>query len=321
MRGWTLTPSSRVFVAGHNGMVGSAIVRALRARGHQNLILRSRREVDLCDQGAVARLFDGEKPEVVILAAARVGGIQANIGDPSGFLYDNLMIQNNVIRQSHRISVKQFCFLGSSCIYPRESPQPMREEYLLTGPLEPTNEGYALAKIAGLKLVEYLRKQFGFPGISVIPCNLYGTNDSFDPSHSHVLSALVRRISEATDTGAESVMIWGTGRARREFMHVDDAAAGTLFFLDHPIEESFINVGWGDDVAIRELAEMIAEAAGFKGRLEWDATKPDGMPRKCMDVTRMKQYGFSPTISLRAGIAQTLSEFRRVTATPATASR
>jgi GDP-L-fucose synthase len=302
-------------------MVGAAVVRALRARGYSNLILTSRSETDLTDSVAVKRLFKAEKPEVVVLAAARVGGIQANIADPTGFLYDNLMIQNNVIKESFKHGVEHFCFLGSSCIYPRECPQPMKEEYLLTGPLEPTNEGYAIAKIAGLRLLEYYRRQYGFLGYTLVPCNLYGTNDSFDPQNSHVLSALVRKIVDAVDAGGREVTMWGTGSARREFMHVDDCAAAVQFFLDAPPTESFLNVGCGDDVSIKQLAERIADIGGFRGEMRWDASKPDGMPRKCVDVTRLREYGFRPTVTLDEGITQTIAEYRQHLQHQATAPR
>jgi len=223
----------RIYVAGHRGMVGSAIVRLLESRGFDNLLLAGRGELDLKDSLAVAEFFKSQKPDIVILAAARVGGIQANLDFPAEFLYENLAIQNNVIHQSYLHEVKKLCFLGSSCIYPRQSRQPMKEEYLLSGPLEPTNEGYALAKIAGLKMVEFYRRQYGFDGVSVMPCNLYGTGDNFDPNHSHVLSALVKKFVDAVDSQAESVTVWGSGKARREFMHVADAAEAILFVMDH----------------------------------------------------------------------------------------
>ena len=301
----------KIYVAGHNGMVGSAIVRLLRKRGFDNLILRSSNELDLRDSLAVETFFKGEKPEMVILAAARVGGIQANIDHPAEFLYENLAIQNNVIHQSYLHGVKKLCFLGSSCIYPRECPQPMKEEYLLTGPLEPTNEGYALAKIAGVKMIEFYRKQYGFCGISVMPCNLYGTNDSFDPLHSHVLSALVKKIVDAVDSGTQSVAIWGTGKARREFMHVDDAAEAILFLMEHYDSPQLINIGWGEDISIKELALLIAQKAGFEGELIWDTTKPDGMLRKCMDVSQIKTLGYAPKITLEKGTQKTIEEYRK----------
>lgn len=305
-----MTKNSRIFVAGHNGMVGSAVVRLLKAQGFSQLILRSRSELDLCNTLAVAEFFHKENPEIVVMAAAKVGGIKANSTYPADFLYENLVIQNNLIHQSHVNGVKKFCFLGSSCIYPRECPQPIKEEYLLTGPLEPTNEGYALAKIAGLKMVEFYHRQYGFPGISLMPCNLYGTNDCFDLDKSHVLSALVRKFVDARDNNTPEVVVWGSGRARREFMHVDDAAAAILFALDRLEGPKFVNVGWGEDVTIKELADLIAKVTGFNGKVVWDTAKPDGMPRKCMDISRMKALGFTPHITLQKGVEQTVGEYR-----------
>ncbi|MEE9170603.1 MAG: GDP-L-fucose synthase, partial [bacterium] len=312
--GQMMNRNDKIYVAGHHGMVGSAIVRLLRKRGFENCVVRSRKQCDLTDSLAVKEFFAAEKPDVVILAAARVGGIQANIDRPAEFLYENLAIQNNVIHQSYSHEVKALCFLGSSCIYPRECPQPMKEAHLLTGPLEPTNEGYALAKIAGIKMMEFYRKQYGFCGISVIPCNLYGTNDSFDPLHSHVLSALVKKIVDAVKNGARSISIWGTGKARREFMHVDDAAEGILFVMECRDCPSIINIGWGEDSSIRELADMIAHEACFKGELVWDTSRSDGMMRKCMDVSRMKDLGYSSKITLQEGIRKTISEYKELKA-------
>jgi GDP-L-fucose synthase len=301
----------KCFIAGHNGMVGSAVVRLLQKKGYENLLLRSRKELNLLDTVAVKEFFETEKPDVVILAAARVGGIQANIDHPAEFLYENLVIQNNIIHQSYLSGVKNFCFLGSSCIYPRECIQPMKEEYLLSGPLEPTNEGYAIAKIAGLKLIEFYKKQYGFNGVSLMPCNIYGTNDSFDPKHSHVLSALVKKMVDAEAGGAPDVTLWGTGEAKREFMHVDDAADAILFYLENKIDSSFINVGWGIDIPIKELAEKIAAIAGYKGDLLWDSSKPNGMMRKCMNVSRMKDSGFTPKIILDDGIKMLIDEYKQ----------
>lgn len=311
-----MNKAQRVFVAGHGGMVGSAIVRLLKERGFKNLILCPHRELDLRDAPAVQKFFAAQKPEIVILAAARVGGIQANLNHPAEFLYDNLSIQNNVIHQSFISGVKEFCFLGSSCIYPRECPQPMKEEYLLTGPLEPTNEGYALAKIAGLKMVEYYRRQYGFNGISVMPCNLYGTNDSFDSLHSHVLAALVKKFVDAVNNRIENVVVWGTGSARREFMHVDDAAEAILFLMDHYHGVDFVNIGWGSDISIRDLAELIAQKTGYQGLITWDAAKPDGMPRKCVDTTRLRALGYAPKISLEDGIVKTIKQYREMVSSP-----
>ena len=293
-------------------MVGSAIFRKLKERGYQNIICRSHYYLDLTRQKDVEDFFDKEQPDYVFLAAARVGGIQANVDHPAEFLYENLAIQNNIIHQSYLHGVKKLCFLGSSCIYPRACPQPMKEEYLLTGPLEPTNEGYALAKIAGIKMIEFYRKQYGFCGISVMPCNLYGTNDSFDPLHSHVLSALVKKFVDAVDNKAQSVTIWGTGTARREFMHVDDAAEAILFLMEYYDSPQLINIGWGEDISIKELALLIVQKAGFEGELIWDTTKPDGMPRKCMDVSRMRTLGYSPVITLEEGIEKTITDYREL---------
>ena len=293
-------------------MVGSAIVRLLKNRGFDKLILRSSQELDLRKSSLVKKFFADEKPDVVVLAAARVGGIQANIDHPAEFLYENLCIQNNVIHESCLHNVKQFCFLGSSCIYPRECPQPMKEEYLLTGRLEPTNEGYALAKIVGLKMVEFYRRQYDFHGISLMPCNLYGTNDSFDPLHSHVLSALVKKFVDAVDDGITSVTVWGTGEARREFMHVVDAVEAILFFMENYDSSEVINIGWGQDISIKELANLIARKAGFKGKLIWDTSRPDGMPRKCLDISRMKGLGYAPKIALEEGIEKTIGEYQEL---------
>lgn len=293
-------------------MVGSAVVRLLKKQGYENLILSPLAELDLRNYVQVEKFFSSEKPDMVILAAARVGGIQANMEYSAEFLYDNLMIQNNVIHQSYLQGVKKLCFLGSSCIYPKQCEQPMKEEYLLTGPLEPTNEGYAIAKIAGLKMIECYHKQYGFNGISIMPCNLYGTNDSFDLRHAHVLSSLVRKFVTAVQNNDSNVVAWGTGKARREFMHVDDAAAAIVFLMNNYESPKVINVGWGEDVSIKELAELIAQQAGFKGEIVWDTSKPDGMMRKCMDVSGMKQIGFEPKISLTEGIQKIINEFRAI---------
>ncbi len=303
---------SRIFIAGHRGMVGSAILRKLLEKGCQNIIFRPHEHLDLTRQEQVEEFFNKERPEYVFLAAARVGGIQANVDHPAEYLYENLAMQNNIIHQSFLNEVKKFCFLGSSCVYPRDCPQPMKEHYLLSGPLEPTNEGYALAKIAGLKLVELYRKQYGFPGISVMPCNLYGTNDSFDPLNSHVLSALVKKFVDAVDDGINSVTLWGTGKAKREFMHVDDAAEAILFLMENYDSSQIINIGWGGDVSIKQLAVLIAQMAGFKGSLLWDTSRPDGMLRKCLDVSHMEKLGYTPKITLEEGIRKTIEEYKEL---------
>ena len=301
---------SRIYISGHRGLVGSAILRKLRKRGYRDIVCVGHEQLDLTKQDQVKQFFDEEQPEYVFLAAARVGGIQANVEHPAEFLYENLAIQNNVIHQSYLHAVKKICFLGSSCIYPRACPQPMKEEYLLSGLLEPTNEGYAIAKIAGLKLIQFYRKQYGFSGISVMPCNLYGTNDSFDPANSHVLSALVKKCVDAVDDEMESITIWGSGKARREFMHVDDAAELITILMEKYDSPEIINIGCGEDISIKRLAILIAEKAGFQGNLIWDKSRPDGMPRKCMDVSRMKALGYSPVITLEEGIEKTITEYR-----------
>ncbi len=302
--------NKKIYVAGHKGMVGSATVRLMEQNGYSNLIYRTSKELDLTNQNAVNDFFEKEKPEVVILAAAKVGGIQANMDNPATFLLDNLKIQNNICEAALKNNCEKLVFLGSSCIYPKECPQPMVEEYLLSGKLEPTNEGYAIAKIAGIKLLEGFYKQYGFNSISLMPCNLYGPNDSFDLKHSHVLSALVKRFTDATDNNDADITLWGTGIARREFMHVDDVAKAILFMMDNYNNHKFINIGCGTDVSIKELAETIAQKTGFKGKINWDSTKPDGMLRKCMDVTQMQKLGFKPTISLEQGIDQMIDIYK-----------
>jgi GDP-L-fucose synthase len=304
-----LTQASRIYVAGHRGLVGSALVRALLLKGHTNLLFRTHQELDLTDQADVRRFFEVERPEVVIMAAARVGGIHANNSRPAAFIRDNLAIQDNVIDASHRSGVAKFVFLGSSCIYPKLCPQPIKEEYLLTGPLEPTNEWYAIAKIAGVKMCQAYRREFGFNAISLMPTNLYGPGDNFDLQNSHVLPALIRRFHEAKVRGDESVTVWGTGTPRREFLHVDDLADAVLYLLQAYDAEPMVNVGWGTDVTIRELAEIILSVIGYRGRLVFDAGKPDGTPRKLLDVSRITDLGWQPRIPLKKGIERTYEWF------------
>ncbi len=311
MSAFVLNTDSTILVAGHRGMVGSSIVRRLLETGYSKLVLFGSDQVDLRDRLAVKRLFSSQKIDVAILCAARVGGIQANLSRPAEFIYDNLAIQTNIIDESYRAGVKKFCFLGSSCIYPRDCPQPMKEEYLLTGPLEPTNEYYAIAKIAGLKLAQAYNKQYNFNVINPMPCNIYGQNDSFDPVNSHVLSALVRKFVDATEASLPSVTLWGTGSARREFLNVDDVARAVVLLLNTWNSAEIINVGSGTDVSISELAHLISSACGYKGAVEWDSTKPDGMPRKCMDVTKLTACGFKPEISLEQGISQMISIYKK----------
>ena len=304
-----MNSSTRIYVAGHRGMVGAAIVRALQAQGFNNLLLRTRRELDLCDGAAVRDFLAAEKPEVVVVAAARVGGIHANATYPAEFIHENLAIAHHLIHESWVNGVRRLLFLGSSCIYPREAPQPMREEYLLTSPLEPTNEAYAIAQIAGLKLCQYYRQQYGVCFHSAMPTNLYGPGDNYHPENSHVLPALLRRFHEAKATGAPRVMLWGTGVARREFLHVDDLAAALLTLLEMENPPDWINAGSGADVSIAELAGLIAKITGYKGELAWDSSRPDGTLRKFMDSSRLLATGWKPRYDLETGIRHTYADF------------
>lgn len=296
-------------MAGHRGMVGSAIHRRLTALGFRNLLLQTSDELDLRNQQAVADFFAAEKPEYVFLAAAKVGGIVANNTFRADFLYENLAIQNNVIHQSHVHGVKKLLFLGSSCIYPKLAPQPLKEDYLLTGPLEPTNEPYAIAKIAGIKLCEAYRAQYGCHFISVMPTNLFGYNDNYHPEHSHVLPALIRRFHEAKITGRREVVIWGTGTPKREFLFADDLADACIFLMEGYDEPQFINVGTGEDLSIRDLASLIKKVVGYRGSLVFDASKPDGTPRKLMDVSKIHGLGWRHTTPLEVGIRLAYEDF------------
>jgi len=307
-----LNKRSRILVTGHTGMLGKALVRALRAAGYETILAAAHAECDLTDSAQVGALFERLQPEFVFHLAARVGGIKANTTFPADFLYENLAMQNNVIRESHRSGVKKLVFPGSSCIYPRECPQPMREEYLLTGPLEPTNEGYALAKIAGIRLAQYYHRQYGLQCINPVPCNLYGPEDSFDLERSHVLSALVRRFVDAQQAGQKEVVLWGTGSARREFLHVEDASEALLFLAVSYESPEIINVGTGTDVSVRELAGLIAGAVGYDGRIAWDSAMSDGMPRKCVDVSRIAALGYRTRIALAEGIKGVVQRYREL---------
>ena len=300
-----LKKSDKIFVAGHRGMVGSALVRRLETENFTNLLTRDRSQLDLSDECAVENFFEQSRPDVVVLAAAKVGGIKANNDFPVEFLLDNLRIQNNVIRSAHQTRARKLLFLGSSCIYPKLAPQPIPENALLTGPLEPTNEAYALAKITGIKLCQAYAREYGANFISVMPTNLYGPNDNFDLETSHVLAALLRKAYEAKIRGARKLVVWGTGEPRREFLHVDDLAAACVLLLEKYDLPEIINVGCGEDVTIRELAELICNVVGFDGELVWDKTKPDGTPQKLLDVTKIRALGWAPTIPLPKGIAQT----------------
>ena len=304
-----MNKQARIFVAGHRGMVGSALVRRLNAEGYHNVVTRSRAELDLKDQAAVNGFFEREKIDVVLLAAARVGGILANASQPGEFIYENLVIETNVIHAAFRAQVERLVFFGSSCIYPKQCPQPIREEYLLTSPLEPTNDAYAIAKIAGLKLCEAYNREYNTQYVSLMPTNLYGPNDNYDLNSSHVLPALLRKAHEAKVDGSATLTVWGSGTPRREFLHVDDLAAATLFVLEHNVTEGLFNVGVGEDLSIRELAECICKVTGFEGELVFDASKPDGTPRKLLDVSRLAQMGWHATIGLEEGITSTYREF------------
>lgn len=301
--------NSRIFVAGHRGLVGSAIVRRLHREGFERLLLRSHDELDLTNQQAVDRFFATERPEFVFLAAARVGGIHANETYPAEFLRDNLLIQTHAIDAAWRHGARKLAFLGSSCIYPKHAPQPMKESALLTGPLEPTNEWYAIAKIAGIKQCQAYRRQYGFDAISMMPTNLYGPGDNFDLQNSHVLPAMLRKFHEAKLVGAPAVTIWGTGSPRREFLHVDDLADATVFLMRHYSSEAPINVGVGEDLSILELATLVKEITGYNGQIEHDLSKPDGTPRKLMDVSRMLGIGWRAQTTLRDGLRSTYRWF------------
>jgi len=313
--------SARIYVAGHRGLVGSALVRALAGSGFHNLITRTHAELELTDQAAVKRFFEQERPEVVFLAAAKVGGILANDTYPADFIFDNLAVQNNVIHNAFRTGVKRLVFLGSSCIYPRECPQPIREEYLLTGPLEPTNRAYALAKIAGIEMCAAYNRQHGTQYIAVMPTNLYGPGDNYNLNTSHVIPALIRKMDDARRNAHDTVTLWGTGNPLREFLHADDLAEGCVTYALKPYEQllrfpgfdraPLVNIGCGEDLPIRELAELIRELSGFQGKIVWDTSKPDGTPRKLLDVSRIKSLGWAPRISLREGLKAEIENFRK----------
>ena len=306
-----MNQQDKIYIAGHRGMVGSAIVRRLQKDGFTNIVTRDSKDLDLREQQPVRDFFASEKPDVVVLAAAKVGGIQANNVYRAQFLYENLMIQNNVIDSAYRNGVKKLLFLGSSCIYPKMAPQPLKEESLLTGLLEQTNEPYAIAKIAGIKMAESYRRQYGVNYISAMPTNLYGPNDNYDLNNSHVLPALIRKFHTAKTTGAPSVEVWGTGSPMREFLHVDDLADACFFLLKNYDEEMFVNIGTGEDLTIKELAELIQEVVGYTGVIKWNTEKPDGTPRKLMDVSRLHNMGWKHRIGLREGITSVYAEFAK----------
>jgi GDP-L-fucose synthase len=301
--------TARIYVAGHRGLVGSAIWRGLQKRGFTNLIGRARSELELLDAGAVQKFYAGQRPEFIFIAAAKVGGIHANNSQPAGFLFENLQVQNNLIHGAHLAGVKKLLFLGSSCIYPKLAPQPIKEEHLLTGPLEPTNEWYAIAKIAGIKMCQAYRRQYGCDFISVMPTNLYGPNDNYDLQTSHVLPALIRKFHEAKTSNVPTVTCWGTGAPLREFLYVDDLAEACIFLMENYSNEDFLNAGSGSDVTIKELAETIQRIVGYAGKIVWDTSKPDGTPRKLMDSSRLFALGWRPKINLETGIRLAYDDF------------
>ena len=297
--------SSKIYIAGHTGLVGSSIVRLLQKKGYNNLILRTKEELDLCNQLAVKKFFEQEKPEYVFLSAAKVGGIVANQTYPADFIYSNLQIQNNIIHNAHLSKVKKLLFLGSSCIYPRDCPQPIKEEYLLSGPLESTNKAYAIAKIAGIIECQSYNKQFGTNFISVMPTNLYGINDNFDLQNSHVLPAMIRKFHEAKTQNLKEVVLWGTGKVKREFLHVDDLADACFFLMQKYNDSDIVNIGTGVDVTIKDLANLIKKSIKYEGKIIWDKTKPDGTPQKLLDVTKITRLGWGPKTTLHEGIQRT----------------
>ena len=301
--------SARIYVAGHRGMVGSALVRRLQRAGYSNILTRTRAELDLLSQAATETFLQQEKPDFIFMAAARVGGIHANNSLRANFIYENLMVEANLIHGAHQAGIQQLCFLGSSCIYPRDCPQPIREDYLLTGPLEPTNEPYAIAKIAGIKLCESYNRQYGTRYFSVMPTNLYGLNDNYDLANSHVLPALIRKAHEAKQRGDSELVVWGSGKPRREFLYVDDLADACVFLMEQGVGEGIYNIGAGEDVTIRELAETVMSVVDFPGRIVFDATKPDGTPRKWLDVSRLAELGWRARVPLREGIALAYRDF------------
>jgi GDP-L-fucose synthase len=304
-----MKPNDKIYIAGHNGMVGSAIHRKLEEQGYNNIITRNSSELDLRNQQAVAEFFAKEKPDYVFLAAAKVGGILANNTYRAEFIYDNIMIESNIIQQAYQNDVKKLLFLGSSCIYPKHAPQPMNEDHLLSGYLEPTNEPYAIAKIAGIKLCENYMDQYGCNFISAMPTNLYGPNDNYDLQNSHVLPALIRKFHEAKEAGKQEVEIWGTGKPMREFLHVDDMAEACLFLMQNYNGKQFVNIGTGKDITIRELAETIMETVGYQGKLTFNTDKPDGTPRKLLDVSKINNLGWHHKIDLKEGIEKTYQDF------------
>lgn len=305
----SINQNDKIYIAGHTGMVGSAIQRKFEQEGYCNIVTRTHSELDLTNQSEVQNFFEDEHPDCVIFAAARVGGIQANIAAPAEFLYENIMMEANVIHTAYQYGVKKLIFLASSCIYPRLCPQPMKEEYLLDGKVEPTNEGYAIAKITGMKLCEMYQKQYGCDFISLMPCNIYGQGDNFDPEKSHVVAALIRKAHLAKVNNSPELVMWGTGSARRELMYVDDLADACFFFLNKELPDQFVNIGTGEDISMKDLIELVCDIVGYEGKIVYDTTKPDGMPQKLMDVAKAQYLGWNYKKNLRAGIATTYEWF------------
>ncbi|WP_153557930.1 GDP-L-fucose synthase family protein [Roseimaritima sediminicola] len=316
-----MQPDDPILVTGATGMVGGQLAQQLRGDGFQRVLTPTRQQMDLCDAASVDRWFAQHRPKYAFLLAAQVGGIAANVADPVGFLENNLLSAVHQLQACHRHGVEKLLLLGSTCIYPRECPQPMREDSLLTGPLEPTNEGYALAKIAALRLAQAYHTQHGMQCVLPMPCNIYGTGDHFDLQRSHVLSALVKRFVDAVEQGSDEITLWGTGSARREFIHVDDVVAGMRLLFDRVDDGQIVNLGTGEDLSIAELATRVAAAAGFTGTIHWDTSRPDGMPRKCTDVTRLKSFGFEPRVDLDEGIRRTVQQYRRLNETGSTSNK
>jgi GDP-L-fucose synthase len=307
-----ISKTDKIYITGHSGMLGSKTLDLFLQSGYTNIITRRHKELDLKNQLAVSDFFKKEKPEYVIHIAAKVGGIKANIDNPATFLYDNLIMQANIINSAYENGVKKFVFIASSCIYPRECPQPMKEEYLFDGKFEPTNEGYAIGKIVGIKLLETYNAQYGFNGISLIPSNLYGPNDNFDLNHAHVLSSLIKKFSDAKNNNDTSIELWGTGIARREFLHVDDFSMAILHFFENYNNPRPINIGTGNDISIKDLALLIAKKINYQGSITWDETKPNGMLRKCMNIDNMKKEGFLPSIPLELGIDKVITSYKNL---------
>jgi len=304
-----LDKNPKIYIAGHTGMVGSSLLRYLEARNYSNTVVRTHSELDLTNNTDVQDFFEAEKPEIVILAAAKVGGIKANNTYPVEFLSQNLLIQTNVLEHSYKTGVKKFVYLGSSCMYPRECAQPIKEEYLLTGPLEPTNEAYAIAKISGLRLAQYYTREYGMQTLNVIPCGLYGTNDHYEPEKSHVITATIKKLTDAIENNQDEIIMWGSGSPLREFMHIDDFPGALFYLMENWDTADHINIGSGEEISIKDLTKLIADLTQYKGKIAWDTSMPDGMPRKFLDTSKLRQLGYKPTITFEDGLERTIAEY------------